>query len=80
MLAKTLPKIDRFIVVFGVILVPHALFVFFVVQTIFTSIAAAQTVDEELLKRTTPRLDSASLDKAHGQIFQPDYPLLDLRP
>lgn len=76
---KNFPKIDRFYLVFGAILVPLAIFVLFVLQSVLGSFNTARQIDDSLFDVASPRLNRQQLIEAQESVSTDDAPTLDLR-
>jgi len=75
---KTLVKIDRFYILFGVVLFIMAIIVIFTLRIIFSSLEIAGEINDELFQASTPHINRVKLDQAKLKYEDKKIVLLDL--
>ncbi len=57
-------QIDRFLVIFGTVLLALSIITILSLKTILSSVITSRQVDDELLQSSIPRLNKEDIDKA----------------
>lgn len=71
-------KIDRFYIIFTVLLMALAFMVIFTLRISFSAVSVASEIDEELLQTQTPRINKDKIEQALGVLGRKERMPLDL--
>ena len=76
---KTIKEIDKFYWIFAIILLVLTVLTIFSVRNMFSALTVSNEIDEEVLAKSIPHLNSDLLDQAYVKSMEIQIPRLDLR-